>query len=452
MACLLWLLSSGSEGPSRGAFRRRQLTGNIRPIHPLVAGAVIGATALLTSGCSQTATPSESNAPAASSPVQAGADTEPRLLYYRHPMNPAITSPVPAKDEMGMDYLPVYEDEAAPGQVVQLSAATLQKLAVRSAPVIVGVLASEIRAPGIVQFDARSVTEAYVVTTGQVEKLSVRSVGETVHAGQVLFELYSPALATVDSQYLQALNSQAPAENPYVNGLRTFGLTDDLIADLRERRRTVGRIPTRASASGVVTLLNVRNGAIVPQGSSVLQWAATDPVWVLVSVPASQAADVRTQVAGEVTTAALSSRIFQGRVDYIYPDVDPLTRALRVRLVLANRDGALKPNMPVSVTLHGHEAQAVLHVPREAVIRDGRSDRVILALGEGRFLPREVKLGRESGDRIVVTEGLTATDQVVTSGLFLIDSESNIRSSLTRMTDQTQAKPQPAAVPMAGSP
>jgi membrane fusion protein, copper/silver efflux system len=406
--------------------------------------------ALLASACSpDTSANLQQTAAAKDRTDQSGS----RPLYYRHPMNPSVTSPVPAKDEMGMDYVPVYDEAGVPGQVVQLSAAALQRLAVRTAPVVVSALTSEIRAPGIVQYDGQSVTEAYVITTGQVQKLSVRSVGEVVRAGQVLFELYSPSLATVDAQYLQALESQGPGtENPWVNGLRTFGLTDDLIADLREKRRSVGRIPARAKAAAVVTALNVRDGAIVPQGTSVLQLAGTDPLWVLADVPASQASDLRPQGTGEVTTDALPSRTFQGRVDYIYADVDPLTRATRVRLVVRNRDGALKPNMPVSVTLHGQDAGAVLHVPREAVIRDGRSDRVILALGAGRFMPREVKLGRESGDQVVVLEGLAANDQVVTSGMFLIDSESNIRSSLGRIADKTQAKPQGAVVPVAGNP
>ena len=349
-----------------------------------------------------------------------------------------------------MDYVPVYEDAPSSTGVVQLSPSMLQRIGVRSAPVVVGALPGEIRAPGVVQFDARSVTETYVVTTGQVEKLSVHSVGESIRAGQLLFELYSPALATADHQYLQALNPQTPAgENPYANGLRTFGLTDDLIADLREKRRPVGRIPYRAATAGVVTALNARSGAVVSQGASVLQWAAVDPVWVIVDVPASQAGELEVRGPADVSVGGLGGRTFSARVDYLYPDVDPLTRAVRVRLVLPNRDGALKPNMTVSATLHGRASDAVASVPREAVIRDGRMDRVILALGGGRFAPRVVKLGRESGDRIVVLEGLQAGDQVVTSGVFLIDSESNIRSSLGRMTD---GEGRDAATAAAGKP
>jgi Cu(I)/Ag(I) efflux system membrane fusion protein len=316
----------------------------------------------------------------------------------------------------------------------------------------VGILPGQVRAPGVVQFDAHSVTEGYVIVTGRVEKLSVGSVGETIRSGQLLFELYSPSLATVDSQYLQSVdNGTSSAQNPYVNGLRAFGLTDDLIADLREKRRPVGRIPVRARVSGVVTSLNFREGAIVSQGSSVLQWAATDPVWAVAQVPASQARGIEEGQSAEVTILSLPGETLAARVDYIYPGADPITRAVLVRLVLSNQNGALKPNMLVSALINGSESGEVLHVPREAVVRDGRIDRVILALGNGRFLPREVKLGRESGDRIVVLQGLAATDQVVTSGLFLIDAESNVRSSLARMNDRPEVAQTPeAAAPPSG--
>jgi Cu(I)/Ag(I) efflux system membrane fusion protein len=396
------------------------------------------AAALVNSGCSPKHPPNDAAATSPAGAPRSAGRPAPRVLYYRHPMKASVTSLVPAKDEMGMDYVPVYADEGPAEGIVQLPAAVVQKLGVRSAPAVFGPLPGEIRAPGVVQLDARSVTEAYVVTTAQVQKLSVRSVGEPIRAGQLLFELYSPALAIVDTQYLQAVNSQTPGSaNPYVNGLRTFGLTDDLIADLRENRRPAGRIPVRAARAGVVTALNFRDGAIVAQGVSVLQWAVLDPVWVMVGVPASLAGEITTGALAEITAPGLPGEKFAGRIDYIYPNVDPITRAVQVRVVLPNRSGALRPNMPVSTTLQGGESAAVLHVPIEAVIRDGRADRVVLSLGNGRFAPRAVTLGREAGDRIVVREGLTASDRVVTSGVFLIDSESNIRSGLARLTEQS---------------
>jgi Cu(I)/Ag(I) efflux system membrane fusion protein len=419
--------------------------------HSRRAGLAILTAVLAGSGCSPAPPPDDAHAAPSTGASRPAARAAGRVLYYRHPMNPSVTSPVPAKDEMGMDYVPVYQNERSAEGVIQLPASVVQKLAVRSAPVAFGPLPSQIRAPGIVQFDARSVTEAYVVTTGLVENLSVHSVGEGIRAGQLLFELYSPALAIVDAQYLQAVISGTPSStNPYVNGLRTFGLTDDLIADLREKRRPVGRIPLRAGRAGVVTALNFRNGAIVPQGASVLQWTALDPVWVIIDVPASQATAVKAGGVAEVAAAGLPGRKFSARIDYVYPNVDAITRSVQARLVLQNRDGALRPNMPVSAILYGDQSEAVLHVPREAVIRDGHADRVILALGDGRFAPRDVTLGRESGDRIVVREGLTAADRVVTAGAFLLDSESNIRSGLARMTDE--GRDGAAAAPAGRSP
>jgi Cu(I)/Ag(I) efflux system membrane fusion protein len=258
----------------------------------------------------------------------------------------------------------------------------------------------------------------------------------------LLFELYSPALATVDSQYLLSLDSGTKySENPYVSGLRTFGLTDDLMEDLRERRRPVGRIPVRAKHSGVVTALNFRNGAMVSQGASVLQWAAVDPIWAVVQIPASQVTDVKEGQRATVTSPAPYGVPLSVRVNYVYPEADPVTGAVLIRLVLPNPNGTLKPNTPVVALLEGADSEEVLHVPGQSVIRDGQVDRVIVALGDGRFSPREVKLGRERGDRIEVLQGLSATDRVVTAGLFLIDAESNIRSSLARMTDRAGVKP-----------
>ncbi len=373
-------------------------------------------------------------------PVPRSVSTEPsanQLLYYRHPMNPSITSPTPAKDEMGMDYLPVYDNRRTVASEVRLTDSVVQKLGVRIESVKVGTLPGQVRAFGVVKFNERSVSEAYVIVSGRVEKLSVGGVGEAISSSQLLFELYSPALETVDVQYLQSLDSDTPfSQNPYANGLRSFGLTDDLIADLREKRRPVGRLPVRAKFSGVVTALNFRNGAIVTPGDSVLQWAAVDPVWAVVQVPASQAMDIKIGQSATVMSPALQGEALSASINYVYPGADPLTGAVLVRLVLPNPNGTLKPNMRVSALIKESHSGEVLHVPREAVIRDGRVDRVVLALGDGRFAPREVTLGRESGDRIVVVRGLAAGDRVVTSGVFLIDAESNIRASLARLTER----------------
>jgi membrane fusion protein, copper/silver efflux system len=398
---------------------------------------VICIAASLILGCTR-GSPAGESQQSASAGEQAAAGS-PTPLYYRHPMHPEITSPTPAKDEMGMDYVPVYATGAASGEV-RLSAAVEQKLGVRTAPVMVGPLPLDLRAPGSIRYDERTVAETYVPLAGRIEKLSVHSVGETVRLGQLLFELYSPALATVDEQYLRAASPGATVDNPYFAGLRALGLTDDLIADLREHRRSAGRIPFRASGLGALTGLNVREGAFIAQGASALQWAKMDPVWAVVDVPASLADALRTGTSASVTVAALPGQTFSGPIDYVYPVVDAQTRAVQARVVLANHSGVLKPNMMVSVAIEGPATGPVLHVPREAVIRDGRSDRVVVALGNGRFVSRQVRLGRENGERVVVLEGLSATDQVVTSGLFLIDSEANIRSGLARMSE---SPPQP---------
>jgi Cu(I)/Ag(I) efflux system membrane fusion protein len=371
---------------------------------------------------------------------RAAVDAQPKPLYYRHPMNPAVTSPVPARDEMGMEYVPVYDEAAqAPGEL-HLSAALIQKLGVRTAPVSVGPLNLEVRAPGIVRYDERSLAEAYAPTGGRVEKLSVRAVGERVSSGQLLFEIYSSPLASADAQYLAAVNpARSDSENPFVGALRALGLTDQLIADLREGHRAVGRIPVRAGSAGVITALNCRTGAVIGAGAPVLRWASVDPIWVIADVPASQASVVKAGATARIRAGGPAGTERTGHVDYIYPEVDAATRSTQVRVVLSNADGLLRPNMFVSTVLYSADGAAVLHVPREAVIRDGDSARVIVALGEGRFAPRRVELGPESGEQTVVRSGLEASDHVVTSGIFLLDSESALRAGLARMNDPDAA-------------
>jgi Cu(I)/Ag(I) efflux system membrane fusion protein len=216
-----------------------------------------------------------------------------------------------------------------------------------------------------------------------------------------------------------------------------------MIDDLRAKRRAPGRIPFRAAADGFVTELGVRDGALVQQGDRLLQTASVDPVWVSLAVAQSAGADVALGADVLITTRAFPGRKFVGRVDLVSPRLDERTRTVTARVVVANADGALKPNMVVAARIGGAAGEPVVHVPSEAVIRGAAGDRVVVALGEGRFATRSVVLGRESGDRVAIADGLREGDQVVTSGMFLIDAETNLESGLGRL-DDAQA---PAAAP-----
>jgi Cu(I)/Ag(I) efflux system membrane fusion protein len=209
-----------------------------------------------------------------------------------------------------------------------------------------------------------------------------------------------------------------------------------MIEDLRAKRRAPGRIPFRAAADGFVTELGVREGALVKQGDRLLQVASIDPVWIDLAIPESTAAIVAVGADVTITTAALPGRRFAGRVDLVSPPLDEPTRSVAARVVIANADAALKPNMLVSARIMVAAPDPVVHVPSEAVIRGSAADRVVVALGDGRFSTRAVVLGRASGDRVAIAEGLREGEQVVTSGVFLIDSETNLESGLGRLDAQ----------------
>lgn len=356
-------------------------------------------------------------------------------LFYRNPMDPAITSPEPRKDPMGMDYIPVYAADLE--GAVEISPLVQQNLGVRVATVEWSPLPSVLSAVGYVRYDERSIREVRIRAEGWVESLAVRAVGDPVRRGQLLFELYSPTLATAQAEFLQALEfADASLVTASRRRLRALGLDASAIDALERDRASRARLAFHAPADGIIRSLGVREGSLVTPDTLALEITALDPVWVIVEVPESSAAQVHAGARASLQVVALPGRRFTGTVDYVYPELDPMTRTLRVRIVLENAGTLLRPDMYLSADIQGPESDAVVHVPLESVIRGGRSDRVLVALGEGRFAPREVRLGRESGDRIAVLEGLAAGEQVVTSGVFLIDSEASLRSSLARFSEE----------------
>ncbi len=360
----------------------------------------------------------------------------PQVLYYRNPMNASVTSPVPAKDSMGMDYVPVYADEALAhdAQGLQLPESTIRKLGVRTQPVGFGPQATQVEATGIVQLNEHSVREIRLRVEGWIEELSVRAVGDTVRVGQPLFRLYSLRLESAEQEYLNSLTfNDAARVTLSERRLIDLAVEPAFIATLRETRKIPHLIPFHAAIAGVVTELGVRQGAYVDPTAVIMRMAALDPAWVVVEVPQSSAADVVVGNKAALSATAYPERTFEGRVDYIYPTLDASTRTLRVRLLVPNPNALLLPNMYASAILSGAASEPAIHVPREAVIRDGARARVILAQPGGRFVPRAVHLGREIGNELVVLDGLAQGDRVVTSAIFLVDSEASVQASLQRI-------------------
>jgi Cu(I)/Ag(I) efflux system membrane fusion protein len=359
-----------------------------------------------------------------------------KLLYYRHPHDPNRRSPTPRKDEMGMDYVPVYAEAA--GAEVRISPTVINNLGVRAEPAVLAAPERRAVTVGYVAFDERRMQRVQPRAEGWIEGLSVRAVGETVQKGQLLFTLYSPMLESARQEYLDA---QRIGNQDLVDAsrerLRALGL-DAGAGRVANGGRASGRVPFHAPISGVVTELAVREGAMVTPEMMVMTITELGSLWVIAEIPESQAGWVRAGTAAEIRLASLPGEALAGRVDYVYPELSMETRTLRARIVLDGAREGLRPNMLANVTLVGEAGAPAVMIPRSALIRSGSEDRVVVALGDGRFAPRRVTAGPESGDRIVIRDGLAEGEQVVVAGQFLLDSEANLRAGLGRLGEAAQ--------------
>ncbi|MDO9372436.1 MAG: efflux RND transporter periplasmic adaptor subunit [Gammaproteobacteria bacterium] len=368
------------------------------------------------------------------------AHAEKKILLYRHPMNPAVTSAKPLKDEMGMDYIPVYADDAAPPPMgeagaVSIAPQMIQNMGVRTARVERGALKRIIDSVGYVSVDENKIRRVQVRTEGWVESLHVNFVGQQVRKGDLLFELYAPRLVNAQQEYLAMLAmDNAPLQQAARQRLAALGVGEAQIAALEKTRRVPRLTGVYAQEDGVVQALAVRPGAYVEPATETVVLADLSSVWVLADVFGSDAAQVQPGAEAAANFAAIPGKTWQGSVDYIYPGIDSATRTLKVRLRFDNPAALLKPNMYASVRIGTGAPRAVLSIPREALIQTGDGARVIVALGEGKFAPRAVRAGMESGERVEIVAGLREGEQVVTSGQFLIDSETSLKAGLQRLS------------------
>jgi Cu(I)/Ag(I) efflux system membrane fusion protein len=370
-----------------------------------------------------------------SAPATSGDDGEREILYWVAPMDANYRRDEPGKSPMGMDLVPVYADEvdSQPG-TVKIDPTVVNNLGVRTAQAERGALSRHIDTVGYVQFDEDTLHHVHTRVDGWIEKLATKASGDPVEKGQLLFELYSPTLVNAQQEFLAALRSnnsvlrQASRER-----LTALGVTAGEIARLEKERTVRQRVRVYAEADGVIAHLGVREGIFVTPADEVMSIAELDKVWVLAEVFEREAAWVEPGQMAMVELDYLPGKMWHGTVDYVYPELDPKTRTLTVRIRFDNEDEMLRPNMFARVTIRGEDTGPVVHVPREAVIRGGNIDRVVVDLGEGRYRSRPVTLGIESDDRVAVRSGLEAGEKIVVSGQFLIDSESNIEAALARM-------------------
>ncbi len=369
------------------------------------------------------------------SDVQLPESAENEILYWVAPMDPDFRRDEPGKSPMGMDLMPVYANaiDARPG-VVSIDPTLVNNLGVRTALAERGSLPRRIETVGYIGYDEDTLQHVHTRVDGWIETLAKTATGDPVEKGELLFELYSPTLVNAQQEFLAALvSNNSGLKGASRDRLTALGVPRSEVARL-ERERTVSqRIRVFSESDGVIAHLGVREGIFVTPATEVMSVARLDRVWVLAEVFERQATWVQPGLEATVELDYLPGKTLRGTVDYVYPELDPVTRTLKVRLRFDNEGGTLRPNMFARVVIDGSAISDIVHIPREAVIRGGSSNRVVVDLEDGRFESRKVLLGIESGERIAIRSGLEEGERIVTSAQFLIDSESNINSALDRM-------------------
>jgi len=357
------------------------------------------------------------------------------ILYWVAPMDPNFRRDEPGKSPMGMDLVPVYaDDESGQAGVIKIDPTMVNNLGVRTAVAERSSLSRRIETVGYVSFDEDTLQHVHTRVDGWIEKLATKATGDPVTKGQLLFELYSPALVNAQQEYLAALQSNNKIlRSASHDRLLSLGVSAGEIAQLDRERVAQQRVRVYAESDGVIAHLGVREGIFVTPSTEVMSVARLDRVWVLAEIFERQAGWVQPGQEATVKLDYLPGKTLHGTVDYVYPELDPKTRTLKARLRFDNEGELLRPNMFAQVVILGTPIDNIVTVPRSAVIRGGRTDRVVVALGNGRFRSQPVSIGIESGDRVAIRSGLDAGDRVVTSAQFLIDSEANIDSALQRM-------------------
>jgi len=409
---------------------------------------LVAAILLLAAGVAAGLWWSGKHAPAMMEAATEGAQDGRTVLYWYDPMVPQQKFDKPGKSPfMDMDLVPKYADEGGDASTVKIDPGVAQNLGVRVATVKRGVIDTDVRATGIVDFNEREVAVVQARSGGFVERVARLAPSDVVAAGAFIAELLVPEWAALQQEYL-ALKAVGDTvlEEAARERMRLGGMPDGLIREVSANGKIQNRISITAPRGGVIQTLEVRPGMTLMAGQTLARINGIGTVWLDVAVPEAQAGAVRPGQTAEAVFAAFPGKPVAGRVTALLPTLNDSARALRVRIELPNPDGRLRPGLTAQVSLKGGGGESVLLVPTEAVIRTGRRALVIVAEAEGRYRPVEVTLGAEAGSDSVVLSGLDEGQAVVASGQFLIDSEASLQGIVARAAGADATLATPAAL------
>lgn len=360
-------------------------------------------------------------------------EAERSILYYRNPMGLPDTSPVPKKDSMGMDYIPVYEGGDSDDGSVTVSPGKLQRTGVRTSEAVLAPLAASLRAPGIVVLDERKISVISLRADAFIETVADVTTGSMIVEGAPLVTLYSPEIAAALAQFVSDVRSEGRQQEGARQRLENLGVPGEVIDRIASEGLASVNIPIMAPRGGVVLERIAVEGMMAKAGEPLFRIADISTIWVLAEVPESALLDVVSGAEVRIGFQGLAGLPMTGRVHTIYPELDMVTRTAKLRIELPNPDGLLRSNMFADVEIMLGQTP-VVQVPEGAVIDTGERQVVILELGEGRFRAEPVKVGRRGDGMIEIVSGVAAGDIVVSTATFLIDAESNLNAALAALS------------------
>jgi Cu(I)/Ag(I) efflux system membrane fusion protein len=374
-------------------------------------------------------------------------------LYYRNPMNPEVTSPLPAKDSMGMDYVPVYADNergSSPAGTVTIDPVTVQTIGVRTATVERRTMSRAIQTVGRIDYDEKRLYELHPKTEGWVEELFIDTTGELVKENTILLSLYSPQLVSTQQEYVLALrNLETLRESKFedvrrgaeslvstsLERLRLLDVPKHQIDNLSKTLEVKKGMHIHSPAAGVITSIGARPGQYVTPQTKLYTIADLSKVWVFVDIYEDELPWVAVGDKATIEVAALPGRKFEGVLSYIYPYAESMTRTIKVRMEFDNPDALLKPDMYADVAIAARELPDTTVVPSEAIIRSGTREQIFVQRAPGKFEPRDVTVGISSEGWTEIKAGVVPGENVVVSAQFLIDSESKLREAAAKMQE-----------------
>lgn len=421
-------------------------------------GAVIGAQ-LLTNGVASLLEPQGSgffnHLPNVSLIASAHAE-EAEAVKYTCPMHHQIIADAPGKCPIcGMDLVPIsgnthdHASSAAPGgaPIIEIAAETIQKMGVRTAKVTKAAFSTHIRATGIVMENERARWDMFSQVEGRIDDLNYSAPGDRVKKGDLFYTLYSPELLTLQNDYIAALKGgYKDLANSAAKRMKLLGVDSTFLQTLAKTKIPYESVPFIIPADGILNKLEIRKGHYLKVNDEIGHILDLSTVWVEAALSEKDLGAIKEGDAADVTFTG-NAHPYIGKVDYIYPTINPESRTGKVRLVVDNKDGLLRPASYATVAFASGSTEEQLTVPSEAILRSNDGEHVILALGAGKFQSRSIQSGAINAGRTIITSGLQEGDDVVTSAQFLIDSESSLRESFNKMDMPVESAPKEQSLP-----